>query len=293
MFESKEVHFQDSLLAGTSDLRYESSSKLVGRDSRRSPTKMDSPPTANNENGLPMLISCSLRSASSASTRCCQPLQETTAQESAAAETVLPSATRSKTKELFTCASALADAIDGNSWATTIQDTLFFAAHRKGMEAQQDGKFDEALNFYRQALKVKKGEVSRSSKPVKEAYAHTLYEIGIIQLETDPVKSHEAFHLCLELRQRLYGPDHTQVANVMFKLASLYSIMGEHQYALSLLLETHRIVSAEVEEAQEASLIAVWIAMGQTHRCLGQMEEACSSFEAAERLRRGWEYRAQ
>lgn len=304
MFEGKALHFQQSIIAGSSVLRFNKTHQEEAKTANSNRGRELTYRRMIDENGVPNMNATrtSNRNNEPPARGCTEPLQETTVpQESfssirAGSEPAARTLERSNdnlVEEQHFIRKKCPEIIEGNKLTSSIEDTLFFAAKKSGAEAQNEGQVDKALNYYRQALKLKKRTVFQSPLALQEAYAEMLYEIGIIQMESDPAKSHEAFRLCLDMRRCLFGSTNRLVAEVLFKLAMLYTGIGDHQYALSLLLETHCIVAGAAENKDKGVLAAVWAAISQTQKSLGQMEEAWSSFQAAEELRRGWEFLQQ
>jgi tetratricopeptide (TPR) repeat protein len=170
---------------------------------------------------------------------------------------------------------------------TSEDGTLFRNSQMLGKKLQDLGNYKQALQYYRTALQCKNRTIDSEPQSVQAAFADILFDIGNIHLVPgfeDRAKSMEAFHFCLDIRRACFGSSHPAVASVLYKLASIHSSFGEHQYALELLLEAVSILLCAIPE-DKVGLIEVWTAIGKVQEALGQTDEAQSSFQEAEQLK--------
>lgn len=170
---------------------------------------------------------------------------------------------------------------------TSEDGKLFLNSRAMGKHFQASGNYSQALKYYRIALQCKNRKIDSEPQSVQGAFADILFDIGNIHLVPgfmDRAKSLEAFHFCLDIRRMCFGSSHPAVANVLHKLASMYSSFDEHQYALDLLLESVSILLF-ASPGDKTSLIEVWTTMGKVQLALGQTDEADSSFQEAEQLK--------
>jgi tetratricopeptide (TPR) repeat protein len=169
------------------------------------------------------------------------------------------------------------------------ENLLFHQAFRIGQSFQRRKQFEVSLDYYRQALLLKNKTILKESRDAQVIFSDILYHVGTIHVEEQAdclhwkEKSLDSFNLCLDFRLICFGPSHYAVAEVLHKLGTLYSSMDEHSHALDLLLESLSILLKTSPDTEE--LKAVWVALGKTHKALGQYDDARSSFQEAELMK--------
>jgi tetratricopeptide (TPR) repeat protein len=167
-------------------------------------------------------------------------------------------------------------------------DASFHNTVMLGRNHMKEGYYEKALQQYRKALRSKNKTIESESNMIQEEFGNVLFDIGCIHSTSgfeDRLKSLEAFHFCLDIRRTCLRSDHPEVATVLYKLASVYSSLDDHQYALDLLLEAVSIFLGVPTKESKRHLIEVWTAIGRVQKALGQDEESESSFSEAEKLR--------
>jgi tetratricopeptide (TPR) repeat protein len=173
-------------------------------------------------------------------------------------------------------------------------DTLFHTSYAEGRQFHKMFQFAKALEKYKVALQCKHRTIQSEPHIIQEKFCCTLYYIGKLHIESgmdDSMRGIEAMHFCLSVRRSCFGSTHPSVATVLLELASIHAEYAEHEYALNLLLEALAILLPDTSVPGSAKgsntvLIHVWNAIGRSQRALGREEEAQSSFEEAEKLKK-------
>jgi len=152
------------------------------------------------------------------------------------------------------------------------------------LKEARGGCLDQALQCYRAALSCKYKTIHSEPAAVQSAFADILFDISTVDAIAlrDSEMRIEALHLCLDLRRVCLGSSHLAVAEVLFKLASVYVELTEYQYAHELLVEALSILLNAENTASEVK--AVWTALGHVQVKLGLLSDADSSFREAKAL---------
>ena len=161
----------------------------------------------------------------------------------------------------------------------------FEAAARIGKSHFEAGDYQKALQYYERALRQKHHSIQSESTEIKGFFVEALYNIGCIhsmKAHWDPAKSIQAFELCLDLQRARFGPKNFPVAVILYKLASAWGAMNEHQTAADILSEALAIALSTKPESQE--LADIWMALGQQIKSLDHREDSSACFEEARRI---------
>src|SRR5687767_90749 len=128
-----------------------------------------------------------------------------------------------------------------------------------------------------------------AQQPAAQAQTPGLTEAtGLLEQPTklppaERAKAVELAEQALALREKELGPDHTEVADAVYTLASLIRGGGDNPRALPLLQRTIAILDKGKPESNE--LATVLNTLGQTHQALGQYDAARPVFERALAIR--------
>ena len=185
------------------------------------------------------------------------------------------------------------DQVDASNDASSQNiDTLFHTSYAEGRKLHNMSQFSKALEKYKIALQCKHRTIQSESQNIQEKFCCTLYYIGKLHIESgmdDSMRGIEALYFCLNVRRSCFGSSHPSVVSILLELASIHAEYAEHEYALNLLLEALAILLPDASVPESASknvLIHVWNSIERSQRALGQEEEAQSSFEEAEKLKK-------
>lgn len=174
-----------------------------------------------------------------------------------------------------------------SSGAFGVSTDVFMNTADMGCRLQRRGDLQRALLCFRGAMRCKFGNIHSEHPTTQAKYADILFEIGMIYTTPqfrDDAKSLEAIHECLDLRRDCLGSRHSDVAAVLYYLASVHSSMGEHEYGTELLVESLSILLSSYPSNTNA-LIDVWTALANVQEVLGESDDAESSLNEVLRLK--------
>jgi tetratricopeptide (TPR) repeat protein len=143
------------------------------------------------------------------------------------------------------------------------------------------GDFESSMTYYREALRIKKDTINEEPVSVQALFADVLDDIAFLQSQRDPVKSIQAYHLCIEIRRNCLSSSHPLLGKTLYMLASVYFVLGMGSEALDLLLQALLVLEDDSEDSRAFDL---WMAIGTVQRHLGNREDSDSSFEEAARI---------
>lgn len=150
-----------------------------------------------------------------------------------------------------------------------------------GKSLYSRGDYEASMTYYREALRIKKDTISQESGSVQALFADVLDDIAFLQSQKDPVKSIQAYHLCIEIRRNCLSSSHPLLGKTLYMLASVYFVLGMGSEALDLLLQALLVFEDDSEDARAFEL---WMTIGAVQRHLGNVEDSDSSFEEAARI---------
>ncbi|CAB9507431.1 Kinesin light chain [Seminavis robusta] len=142
-----------------------------------------------------------------------------------------------------------------------------------------------SLNFYEEALRVHRANQSSNSTHDMDIAA-TLNSIGLVRFKMDDFDhAKDAFLECLDIRKRILGADHRDIAVMWYNLATIYLEKGEDQTAMKLYSESLRVERRALgEKHPEISLTLQHL--GQMHQERGELEKAVEYFQEALEIER-------
>jgi hypothetical protein len=160
----------------------------------------------------------------------------------------------------------------------------FVNAIQLGRQLEKEGRYQDAVLSFRQALLQKNKTITFDSPAVQAEYASVLFDVGMIHANTkhqDPSKALEAFELCLDLSRTCLGSEHPSVARVLYETGVIYEVMDEPAEAMCLFLDAIAILQSN---SMRGLLKEIWKSLSRVQVSLGQSDEATSSFNEAEKL---------
>jgi tetratricopeptide (TPR) repeat protein len=143
------------------------------------------------------------------------------------------------------------------------------------------GDYEASMTYYREALRIKKDTINEEPVSVQALFADVLDDIAFLQSERDPVKSIQAYHLCIEIRRNCLSSSHPLLGKTLYMLASVYFVLGMGSEALDLLLQALLVLEDDNEDSRAFDL---WMAIGTVQLHLGNREDSDSSFDEAARI---------
>jgi tetratricopeptide (TPR) repeat protein len=160
----------------------------------------------------------------------------------------------------------------------------FASAIEAGRQFQKEERFGDAILSFRKALLCKNQSISMESQSVQLTFTSTLFEIGMIHSYSqyhDPLKALQAFELCLQMSRAYLGEDHPSVARVLYEIGVINELLGDPEEALAHFSEAIAIL---LSNSMDTHLKTLWTSLSRVQALLGQMEDAQSSFNEAEKL---------
>jgi tetratricopeptide (TPR) repeat protein len=143
--------------------------------------------------------------------------------------------------------------------------------------------YQVSLNFYQEALTLHR---ARTDDNRDMDVAATLNSIGLVRFKMDDFdRAREAFLECLDIRKRLLGSDHRDIAVMWYNLATIYLEKGEDNIAMKLYGESLRVERRALgDKHPEISLTLQHL--GQMHQERGELEKAVEYFKEALEIER-------
>jgi tetratricopeptide (TPR) repeat protein len=157
----------------------------------------------------------------------------------------------------------------------------FQALVAAGKTLYSHGDYESSMTYYREALRIKKDTINEETVSVQALFADVLDDIAFLQSRKDPVRSIQAYHLCIEIRRNCLSSSHPLLGKTLYMLASVYFVLGMGSEALDLLLQALLVLEDNNEDSRAFD---VWMAIGSVQRHLGNIEDSDSSFEEAARI---------
>jgi tetratricopeptide (TPR) repeat protein len=160
----------------------------------------------------------------------------------------------------------------------------FASAIEAGRKFQREERYDDAILSFRKALLCKNKSISMESESVQLTFTSTLFEVGMIHAYSqyhDPMKALQAFELCLQMSRACLGQDHPSVARVLNEIGVLNELLSDPEEALAHFSEAIAIL---LSNSMDTHLKTLWMSMSRVQALLGQMEDAESAFNEAEKL---------
>jgi tetratricopeptide (TPR) repeat protein len=145
-----------------------------------------------------------------------------------------------------------------------------------------------SLSFYDEALRIHRASPMESSMASTRDMdiAATLNSIGLARFKMDDFdQAKDAFLECLNIRKRILGEDHRDIAVMWYNLATIYLEKGEDHTAMKLYSESLRVERRALgEKHPEISLTLQHL--GQMHQERGELEIAVEYFQEALEIER-------
>jgi tetratricopeptide (TPR) repeat protein len=157
----------------------------------------------------------------------------------------------------------------------------FVSAVNAGSQFQREERYEDAILSFRKALNT---FIPMESPSVQVTFVSTLFEVGMIHSYSqyhDPLKALQAFELCLQMSRVCLGEDHPSVARVMYEIGVINELLSEPEEALAYFSEAIAIL---LSNSMDNHLKDLWMSLSRVQALLGQMEDAQSSLDEAEKL---------
>lgn len=151
--------------------------------------------------------------------------------------------------------------------------------------------YQVSLNFYQEALRLhRERKLDMSSKQDLDTrdmdIASTLNSIGLVLFKMDYFDmAKDAFVECLNIRKRVLGEDHRDIAIMIYNLATIYLEKGEDHTAMKLYSESLR-VERRALGAKHPEISCTLQHLGQMHQEKGELEKAVEYFQEALEIER-------
>lgn len=140
-----------------------------------------------------------------------------------------------------------------------------------GLMEYQLKNYEAAFDLYQDALRVRRDHYGCDDN---KDVASTLNSIGLVLFKQNILEiALDCFAQSLRIRQKLFGPDHRDIAILWYNIATIYLETGEEEKALLLYRETLR-VERKTLGASHADVVLTLQHLAQVHQQRGELDDA-------------------
>ena len=148
-----------------------------------------------------------------------------------------------------------------------------------GLVTYQMGNYALALDVYQEVLRTRRDACLKAGTDDDLPVASTLNSIGLVLFKRGVHElAMSAFAEGLRIRRRLLGPDHRDVAIIVYNMATVQLEMGDEEEAMQAYRETLRIERAALGPDHE-DVVLTMQHIGQVHQQRGDLRQALEYFE--------------
>jgi tetratricopeptide (TPR) repeat protein len=149
--------------------------------------------------------------------------------------------------------------------------------HKLGMIKGKQGKYAEAISFYKQSIEINQKILLPTHPDLCSAYSC----LGQMYEKTDKLQKALSFlEKALEIQQQILPPNHPDLTASYTSMGNIYNKIGNYLKALTFHEKAHAIYQKTLPP-HHPDLATAYYNIGNTYNQMGNYSKAMSSFEQA------------